>query len=182
MKATSTPAGQATGPSRRLRALSLLWIGLGAFLCLAGLGVIANGSGQPWVIGSFGASAVLLFAYPEGPFSQVRNVIGGHLLTSTVGLVCLHLFGPGLLPMAFAGGLATVLMVVTRTVHPPAGGNPLIVFMTQPGWSFLLVPTLGGACFLMGTALVYWKGIRWLQQAFREPSTEPSMEKPVGRD
>lgn len=164
MKVTSTQAGQATGPSRRLRALSLVWIGLGAFLALGGLGAIANGSGQPWMIGSFGASSVLLFAYPEGPFSQVRNVIGGHVLTSLVGLVCLQVFGPGLLAMAFAGGLATVLMVVTRTVHPPAGGNPVIVFMTQPGWSFLLVPTLGGACFLMLTAWVYWKGIRWLEQ------------------
>ncbi|NWD67305.1 HPP family protein [Pseudomonas gingeri] len=164
MKSTSTHAGQATSPIRRLRILSLLWIGLGVFIALAGLGLISLNSGQPWVIGSFGASCVLLFAYPEGPFSQVRNVIGGHLLTSLVGLTCLQVFGPGLLPMAFAGALATVLMVVTRTVHPPAGGNPIIVFMTQPGWSFLLVPTLGGACWLMLTAWLYWKGIRWLQQ------------------
>ncbi len=167
MKQSPAQTGQATGPLRRLRALSLVWIGLGAFLALVGLGAIAKGSGQPWVIGSFGASGVLLFAYPQGPFSQVRNVVGGHLLTSLVGLCCLQVLGPGLLPMAFAGGLATVLMVVTRTVHPPAGGNPVIVFMTQPGWSFLLVPTLGGACFLMLSAWLYWKGIRWLEQRFK---------------
>ncbi|MCU1736206.1 MULTISPECIES: HPP family protein [Pseudomonas] len=164
MTSTSTEAGQKPGPIRRLRALSLLWIGLGAFIGLAGLGAITASSGQPLLIGSFGASGVLLFAYPEGPFSQVRNVIGGHFLTSLVALTCLQVFGPGLLPMAFAGALATVLMVVTRTVHPPAGGNPVIVFMTQPGWSFLLLPTLGGACWLMLTAWLYWKGIRWLQQ------------------
>jgi CBS-domain-containing membrane protein len=181
MKSTSTEAGQAPGPIRRIRVLSLLWIGLGAFIGLAGLGAIALNTGQPWLIGSFGASGVLLFAYPEGPFSQVRNVIGGHLLTSLVALVCLKVFGPGLLPMAFAGALATVLMVVTRTVHPPAGGNPVIVFMTQPGWSFLLVPTLGGACSLMLTAWLYWKGIRWLQLRFRDASSSKPVN-PVVRD
>jgi CBS-domain-containing membrane protein len=159
-----------TSPVRRLRVLSLMWIGLGASLGLAALGTLATRTGQPWVIGSFGASGVLLFAYPEGPFSQVRNVIGGHLLTSLVGLGCLQVLGPGIVPMAFAAGLATVLMVVTRTVHPPAGGNPVIVFMTQPGWSFLLVPTLGGACVLMLSAWLYWKGIRWLEQRFK-PTT-----------
>ncbi|WEK28827.1 MAG: HPP family protein [Candidatus Pseudomonas phytovorans] len=162
MTSSTTKAGQAPGPIRRIRALPMLWIGLGAFIGLAALGAITTSTGQPWLIGSFGASGVLLFAYPEGPFSQVRNVIGGHCLTSLVALVCLQVFGPGLLAMAFAGALATVLMVLTRTVHPPAGGNPVIVFMTQPGWSFLLVPTLGGACLLMLTAWIYWKIVRWL--------------------
>lgn len=181
MTSPTTKAGQAPGPPRRLRALALLWIGLGAFIGLAALGAITVSTGQPLLIGSFGASGVLLFAYPEGPFSQVRNVIGGHLLTSLVGLVCLHALGPGLLPMAFAGALATVLMVVTRTVHPPAGGNPIIVFMTQAGWSFLLLPTLGGACLLMLMAWLYWKGVRWLSQKPDESSVTKT-SKPVAGD
>jgi CBS-domain-containing membrane protein len=123
-------------------------MGLGAFLGLTGLGALTLSTGQPWLIGSFGASGVLLFAYPQGPFSQVRHVIGGHLLTSLVALVCLQVLGPGVLPMAFAGAL---------------------------GWSFLLAPTLGGACFLMLTAWLYWKGIRWLQQRVKAPSTSKSL-------
>lgn len=162
MTPPSAKTGQVPGPVQRIRALSLLWTGLGAFVGLATLGALTIESGQPWLIGSFGASGVLLFAFPDGLFSRVRNVIGGHLLTSLVALACLQVFGPGLLAMAFAGALATVLMVITRTVHPPAGGNPVIVFMTQPGWSFLLVPTLGGACLLVVVALLYWRIVGWL--------------------
>ncbi|MFZ4967737.1 HPP family protein [Pseudomonas sp. Mn2068] len=170
MTASSTEVGQKVGAVRRLKIVSLLWIGLGAFAGLAGLGGLVMATGQPWLIGSFGATGVLLFAYPEGPFSQVRNVIGGHFLASLVALLCLQLLGPGLVPMALAGGLATVLMVVTRTVHPPAGGNPVIIFMMQPGWSFLLVPTLGGACFLMLLGWLYWRLVRWLQLHARATS------------
>ncbi|WP_081673774.1 HPP family protein [Pseudomonas cremoricolorata] len=181
MTSSTTKAGQIPGPTKHSRALALLWIGLGAFIGLSGLGAIALSTKQPWLIGSFGASGVLLFAYPEGPFSQVRNVVGGHVLTSLVALVCLKVLGPGLLPMAFAGALATVLMVVTRTVHPPAGGNPVIVFMIQPSWSFLLIPTLGGACLLMLTAWLYWRAIRWLNLKSDKPSAN-KVRKQVTED
>jgi CBS-domain-containing membrane protein len=80
-------------------------MGLGAFLGLTGLGALTLSTGQPWLIGSFGASGVLLFAYPQGPFSQVRHVIGGHLLTSLVALVCLHL---GWCMLLDADGLAVL--------------------------------------------------------------------------
>lgn len=44
---------------------------------------------------------------------------------------------------------------LTRTVHPPSGSNPVIVFLTQPTWGFLLLPTLVGALVLVIVALVY---------------------------
>lgn len=46
-------------------------------------------------------------------------------------------------------------MMALRCVHPPAGSNPVIVFLTAPGWSFLLTPTLAGALLLVAVALVY---------------------------
>jgi CBS-domain-containing membrane protein len=46
-------------------------------------------------------------------------------------------------------------MMLTRTVHPPAGSNPVIVFLAQPGWTFLLLPTLAGSVILILLALVY---------------------------
>ena len=33
--------------------------------------------------------------------------------------------------MAMAVGTAIALMMLTRTVHPPAGSNPVIVFLGQ---------------------------------------------------
>jgi CBS-domain-containing membrane protein len=40
-------------------------------------------------------------------------------------------------------------------VHPPAGSNPVIIFLAQPGWGFLLFPTLIGALLLILVALLY---------------------------
>lgn len=160
------PAAGAT-PQRPL-AVRILLAGLGAFLALSAVGALASSTAMAWVLGSFGASCVLLFGFPDAPFSRTRNVIGGHLLSSAVGLASLHLFGPGWVTMAAAGACALMLMMATDTVHPPAGSNPVIVHLTQPGWDFLLLPTLAGACLLVLVSRVYR---RLLQGATRPAET-----------
>ncbi len=134
--------------------------GVGTFIAIAALDGLAAFSGQPLVLGSFGASCVLLLGFPAGPFSQPRNLVGGHLLTTAVGLIFLTLFGPGWLAMAGATAVAVTLMVLTRTVHPPAGSNPVIIFMGHAGWSFLLMPTAIGAAMLLIIVWVFWRARR----------------------
>jgi CBS-domain-containing membrane protein len=140
-------------PRAPAKAIALAW--LGGFLAI---GVIA-GLGEHWslalVLGSFGASCVLVFGYPDVPFSQPRNIILGHGLSTATGLVVLTVCGPHWWAMALAAGTAIALMMATRTVHPPAGSNPVIVFLLQPAWSFLLLPTLTGALILTLVALLY---------------------------
>lgn len=138
----------------------ILRAGLGAFVALSAVGWLAARSGQAWILGSFEASCVLLFGFRDVPFSRPRNVIGGHVLASAVGLLFLQLCGPGWLPMAAAGACAAMLMLATDTVHPPAGSNPVIVFLAQPDWSFLWLPTLAGACVLVLVSWLYWRGMR----------------------
>ena len=125
--------------------------GMVGMLIVAGL---ANLSQMPLVLGSFGATCVIL-GFPDTPFAQPRNIIGGHMISSAVGLLCLFLFGPEWWAMAIAVAVAIGLMHITRLVHPPAGSNPVIVMLAQPGWSFLLFPTLTGAVLLVLVALVY---------------------------
>jgi CBS-domain-containing membrane protein len=143
----------------RSRLLDVALIGAGVFLALSALGALSASTGLVWMLGSFGASSVLLFGFPDAPFSRPRNVVGAHLLTSAVGLLFLQLLGPGWPAMAAAGACAAMLMVVTGIVHPPAGGNPVIVFLLQPGWDFLLMPTLAGATALVAVAALYWRGV-----------------------
>lgn len=106
----------------------------------------------PLTVGSFGATAVLLYATPEAPLSQPRNVIGGQTLSAIVGAVISQLFAlndkftdslasgqdntiatseswPSLVPLsgAFAVGVATLVMQLTGTVHPP-GTSFLVLF------------------------------------------------------
>jgi CBS-domain-containing membrane protein len=129
---SAVPPGANGASMRRARVGSIMLAGLGAFAALALVGMLAQKTAQPWILGSFGATCVLLFGFPASPFSQPRNIVAGHFLTSLVGLLFLHLFGPGCLPMSAAAACATMLMMLTRTVHPPAGSNPVIIFVAQP--------------------------------------------------
>ncbi|MEE1949845.1 HPP family protein [Pseudomonas alcaligenes] len=135
------------------RQIALAW--LGGALAIACVASTADWLSLSLLLGSFGASCVLVFGFPDLPFSQPRNLVGGHVLSSLVGLILLHGFGPQWWALALAVGTAIALMMATRTVHPPAGSNPVIIFLAQPGWDFLLFPTLTGALLLMLVALVY---------------------------
>ena len=169
------PAVVAVAPAgvprpRRPPLAAILLAGLGAFVALASVGLLASTTNGAWVLGSFGASCVLLFGFPDGPFSKPRNVIGGHLLSSAVGLLFLEVLGVSWWAMAAAGATAAMLMLLTNTVHPPAGSNPVIVFLGQPGWDFLVLPTLAGACVLTVIGTGYRLALaRQAERRRREP-------------
>jgi CBS-domain-containing membrane protein len=77
-------------PSKRQ--IALAW--LGSTLGIAAVAALGQISNQPLILGSFGASCVLLFGFPDAPFSRPRNVIAGHLLCSVIGLIFLKFVGP----------------------------------------------------------------------------------------
>lgn len=145
--------GASLPPQPAFKVVALAW--LGGFLAIAAVAALTDFLSVALVLGSFGASCVLVFGYPDVPFSQPRNVVAGHAISSLVGLVFLVAFGPHWWAVALAVGTAIALMMLTRTVHPPAGSNPVIVFLTQPSWSFLLFPTLVGALVLVAVGLIY---------------------------
>lgn len=145
---------QAVRPPRPpFRAIALAW--LGGVLAIALVAGLTSGTAVPLVLGSFGATCVLVFGFPDVPFSQPRHVVGGHFLASLIGLVFLHFTGPCWWGMALATGTAIAAMMATRTVHPPAGSNPVIIFLTKPAWGFLLFPTLTGALLVLAVALLH---------------------------
>ena len=135
------------------RAIWLAWLG-GAITIAVG-SLLTDIFLTPLQLASFGASCVLVFGFPELPFSQPRNVILGHFFSSAIGLIFLTLFGPHWISLAVSLGTAIAVMMATRTVHPPAGSNPLIVFDQYAGWSFLLYPTLLGTLIVVIVGLLY---------------------------
>jgi CBS-domain-containing membrane protein len=140
-------------PRPSSRSIALAW--LGGFVAIAAVATLSSALSTVLILGSFGASCVLIFGYPDVPFSQPRNIVMGHVLSSAIGVLFLHMFGPSWWALALAAGTAIAAMMATRTVHPPAGSNPVIVFLSQPGWSFVVFPTLVGALILVAVALVY---------------------------
>ena len=111
-------------------------------------------AGQPLFIGSFGASAVLLFGATESPLAQPRNLIGGHLISALVAVLIVACGGTGFPAMALAVGISLFCMYVTRTVHPPGGATALIGVQGQAGAGFLFIPILAGTLILLLTALI----------------------------
>ena len=122
---------------------------------------ICDGSDLTMVLGSFGASAVLLYGAPAVPFSQPRNVVGGHLLSCAIGVAC-HEFvsvpmDSPILAAPLAVSCSIVAMHATRTLHPPAGGTTLIAVLGSDrlhdlGFQ-LLLPTGSSAAILILVAL-----------------------------
>lgn len=113
----------------------------------------------PWLLTSMGASAVLVFALPQGPLSQPWAVIGGHGLSACVALVIVHIIGGGVMAMALAVGGAIGVMHLARCIHPPGGATALYVVQAMqsaaaPQWSLLLSPVLlNVTCILLAACL-----------------------------
>ncbi len=145
--------GAACPPRASVRHIAISW--LGGCLAIGVVAYMAVMTNTTLMLGSFGATCVLVFGFPESPFSQPRNVIAGHFLSSLVGIVFLMLLGAHWWSVALAAGTAIALMQLTRTVHPPAGSNPVIVMLTAPTWNFLLTPTLIGAMILVVVAVLF---------------------------
>ncbi len=164
---TTTPVVHATvsgAPSYSLR--SGLLACAGVFIVI---GVLAFGSfnlNHLLLLGSFGSTAVMVFSFPTLHFSQPRSVIGGHVICSAVGLAALALLGHTWWALALAAAVSLALMMLTRTVHPPAGSNPLIVFLTAPKWSFLMFPTLTGAIVMVLVAVMFHRASRRAYPAY----------------
>lgn len=115
---------------RSMAALSLLDAGraaLGAALALAVTGLIARlvvtgaPSLSPLLIAPIGASAALVFAIPASPLAQPRAVIGGNLLSGLAGVTAALLIAHPLLAAVTGAGAAILVMLLTRTFHPPGG-------------------------------------------------------------
>lgn len=145
--------GAALPPRASSRAIAIA--GVGGFLAIALVAGLTDGLDQLLILGSFGATCVLVFGYPEVPFSQPRNVVAGHVLSTLCGLVAVEVFGADWWVAGIGVGAAIVVMMATRTVHPPAGSNPAIVFLALPDWDFVFLPTLFGALAIVAVAVVY---------------------------
>lgn len=141
------------------------WAFLGSFV---GIGIIAYLQSQTlphsdvvFLIGSFGASSVLVYGVIQSPLAQPRNLIGGHLVSAIAGVTVLQLV-PDILwitaPLAVS--LSIVLMQMTKTLHPPGGATALIAVtgsaeIKNLGYWYVITPVLSGCLILLVVALIF---------------------------
>ena len=141
------------------------WAFVGSFI---GIGIIAYLQSQTlpnsdvvYLIGSFGASSVLVYGVIQSPLAQPRNLIGGHLVSAIVG-VTVQKLAPDVLYITapLAVSLAIVMMQITKTLHPPGGATALIAVtgsetIKNLGYWYVLSPVLLGAIILLIVALLF---------------------------
>lgn len=141
------------------------WSFIGAFV---GIGLIAFVQSHTltkdeniFLIGSFGASSVLIYGAIHSPLAQPRNLIGGHLISALIG-VTVYKFVPDIIwltaPLAVA--LSIVAMQITKTLHPPGGATALIAVIGSEkikalGYFYVLSPVLTGSLILVMVALIF---------------------------
>jgi CBS-domain-containing membrane protein len=138
--------------------LAIMAAGLGSGLAIFALTLVKTWTPLSALVPSFGASCAFIFACPESPFAQPRNGIGGHLVSSGLGLLVLITLRTGPVALAIGVGLAIAGMMASKTMHPPAGGDPLIVILSAASLSFLAVPILLGSVLLVGIGAVFEAG------------------------
>ncbi len=113
-----------------------------------------------FIAGSFGSSMVLLFGFPESPFAQPKNVFFGHLSTALVGVIFVHFVPlPIYINIAIAVGMGVFVMILLNIVHPPAGGNPIMVIIGSASYDYLINPIIFGCIIILLLAILINKYI-----------------------
>jgi CBS-domain-containing membrane protein len=133
---------------------------LGGGIAIAAMELLSLRTQYPLAAVPFATSIVLVMGTPEVPAAQPRALIGGHLLATLVGLAMLKLTGPGPWAAAAAVALAMAAMHLTRTFHPPAGIDPLVVVTYGMPWGFLLIPVAAGLVLLAAFAYLWHNLVR----------------------
>jgi CBS-domain-containing membrane protein len=155
--------GDASRP-RMMIDLAILRGWVATALSLGALFALLILADESLLLPSFGGSCVILFGMPQSEMAQPRSLIGGHVVASVVGLVFLHVAGDGAWALALAVATALALMMLTRTVHSPAGADPIVVMLGHASWEFLVQPlALGLAALALGAFLFnnFARGPRW---------------------
>ena len=132
----------------------------GGAIAIALMEVLTERTAIPLLFIPFATSIVLVMGSPEIEAAQPRALVGGHLVATAIGLLVVKVTGPGVAAAAVAVGLAMVAMHLTRSFHPPAGIDPLVVVINNLSWSFLLVPVAVGACLLALLAFAWHNLVR----------------------
>lgn len=146
--------------------------GLIVTMCMCKYGKSFIDHDSPVLVPSWAAGSILVFNAVKAPLAQPRNTFFGTFLSSLVGIIVMKLFdlsSAGRDQFWVGGALATaissVVMMITKTVHPPGGAAAMLpcidAQIRELGWYYLPlqmsigVVFIGMGCIANNVALVY---------------------------
>jgi CBS-domain-containing membrane protein len=154
-----------THSAPRVSLSEIIWSWLGAFLGIAATAsvsfILLEDTDQLMLIGSFGASAVLIYGAIDSPLAQPRNLVGGHVTSAIVGVTAYQLLDAHIwLAASVAVATAIAVMQATRTLHPPGGATALIAVIGSAkihalGYLYVIMPAGAGAIVMLVVALLF---------------------------
>lgn len=135
------------------------------------------------LVPSMGASAVLLFASPQAPFSQPWNFVVGHAVSALVGVACWMLIPHIPLAASLSVGLSIVAMYLLRCVHPPGGATALAAVIGAQqlhdlGYSYEFQPILFNVVVLLIIALLFNHLLKWRNYPVRQMFASSNAQVP----
>jgi CBS-domain-containing membrane protein len=138
--------------------LAILAGAVGGAIAIASMEAFSTSTAFPLMAIPFATSIVTVLGSAKAEPAQPRALIGGHLISTLVGLLVVKLCGPAAWAAALAVGLAMVAMHLTATFHPPAGIDPLVVVVNNMSWGFLIAP-VGIGALLLATFAFAWHNL-----------------------
>lgn len=130
-------------------------IGVMAFAIALSIGLLAalneyiGTPDYPFIVTSFGATAVLIYAAPKSPLAQPKNVFFGHVISATVGTTVAFIFGSSWWAITLGVTVAIIIMDQTGTLHPPGGATALWCVQTDANFTAIFVPVMLGAVIML---------------------------------
>lgn len=137
----------------------LIWMSAGAGIAMALVFLLASDRFSPLILASLAGSAVYLFALTDADESQPRALFGGQLGSTIISILCFQMLGDARWVSVVAFALVMAFMVITRTIHPPAGMNPLVLIPHHAGYIALLNPVAVGVVVLF-IVTIGWSRLR----------------------
>lgn len=142
-----------------------LWAFIGSFI---GLGTISYLNFEvlskydlTLMIGSFGASCVLIYGAIGSPLAQPKNLFLGHIISAIVGVTVYKILGNFIwIAGPLAVSLSIIGMQMAKALHPPGGATALIAVtggpgITNLGYEYVFSPVFTGVSILFIAALIF---------------------------
>ncbi|MCW8886330.1 MAG: HPP family protein [Motiliproteus sp.] len=140
-----------------------LFTAFGGFVGIYGImwvsGEVLEKQGAAMLVGSIGATLILLFVAPHASLSQPWAVFGGHLCSAVVGVSCVKVFPDPILSASAALGISIAVMHYLSCVHPPGGATALVAVLggdsvLQLGYGFVVFPVLINVVIVLGLVFI----------------------------
>ena len=152
--------------------LRALWVSIGASVAIT-LALLATKATTPFLLASLGGTTLFLFGLSTTPAAQPRAVFGGHLFSSLIGIIFVQYFGDATWVSVTAVVITICVLLLTRTVHPPAGANPLIMIQAHANFSHIGLTVLVGISIITLVAWI-WSRLGFGTKTYPVSWTQPS--------